>query len=116
MNPCAEPGEGLRQLAPDRAGPDDRHSPGTFGQAEYGLVVEIARLREPFDRRSYGTGSSRDHGLAVLELLDPTSSLHLDATFVADARFTEMDVDAELLRITGRRVLVADPGPDLAHA
>ena len=52
----AEAGERLGQLATDRPGADDREPPGQLGQAEDGLVGEVARRLEARDRAAPRAG------------------------------------------------------------
>ena len=111
-HPRAEALEGLGQLAADRTGADHGEPRGPLGQLEDGLVREVAGLREPRDRRRGGAGAGRDHRLLEAQL----RAVHLDGVRPAEARLAEEHVDAELVAIARRRVLVADARADAAHA
>src|SRR5215471_18196623 len=77
----AEAMECLRQLEPDRTGPDHNEMLRTFGEIKYGLIGEVRRLGEPRDRRHRWRGAARDHEAPRFDL-DIT---HLDGMAVLEA-------------------------------
>jgi len=87
----AEPRKDLSQLAADRTGADDQEPIRQLGQIEYGLVGEIARIRESRDVRDRGPRARRDHGTCEFE----SRAVDFDGAATDERRGAEMDVDAE---------------------
>src|SRR5260370_10078986 len=68
---AAEAAEGLRQLATDRAGPNDDQAASQPGQREHGLIGEEAQGREPWDWEAPRPGSCCNHRAREVKRLPP---------------------------------------------
>ena len=114
-HPAAEPGEGLRELAADRAGADDGQPPGPLGQGEDGLVGQVAAALEARYRRRLGAGAGGDHGPPEAQLAVAGGTGHGDRAIGEEASFAQVDVDAGIPEALGA-VVPADLRADAAHA
>jgi len=94
---AAKPGEGLRELAADRTGPNDAQAPRQLGQAEDGLVRQIACLCQAWDRRRRGAGARGDDGLLEAQGLPR----NIDRLGSREPAFAEEDVHAQVAKAPG---------------
>src|SRR6266851_868556 len=107
---AAEAAEGLRQLATDRAGPNDDQAAWQPGQREHGLIGEEAQGREPWDGEAPGPGSCCNHRAREVKRLPPD----LNGIASDELCLPEENVDTEL-RQAMCRVVVGDTGTEAAH-
>src|SRR6516162_3078518 len=110
MDPGAETGEGLAQLATDGPGADHGQARRQLRERKDGLVGEESRLGQAGDGRPVGPGARRDHG--------PAEAQGLPANFnrvrTGESTLPEVDIDTEASE-PSRRVVGTDPGPQPAH-
>src|SRR5439155_10470227 len=88
---AAEPAEGLRQLAADRARADDGEAAWQLGQPEDRLAGEVADVLEPGEGRRRRPRPGGDDGAREGE----PPAVHLERPRAAEAAVAEEDVDAE---------------------
>src|SRR6266851_3587198 len=106
----AEAAEGLRQLAADRAGPNDDQAAWQPSQREHGLIGEEAQGREPWDGEARGPGSCCNHRAREVKRLPPD----LNGIASDELCLPEENVDTELRQAMCRDV-VRDTGTEAAH-
>jgi len=108
----AEPTKGLGEFAADWSRADHGQSVGTGGQVEDVFVIEVAGLREAWDRRRDRSGAGGDHRFGEFQ----AGPVDVHLSFAREACIAEEDVDAELFAVALGRIFVADSRADLTHA
>ena len=105
--------EGLRQLAADGAGADDRQPFRALREGEDRLVGEVARLLDSLDgrMRRHRPGAGGDDRLLEAQGL----AVHLHGLGAGEAGVAQEHVHPQLAEAL-HRVVVADVGADAAHA
>src|SRR6516164_1444531 len=111
MDPGAETGKGLAQLATDWPGADHGQARRQLRERKDGLVGEESRLGQAGDGRPVGPGARRDHGPAEAKSL--AGNLH--RVRPGESTLAEVDIDAEASE-PSRRVVGTDAGPQPAHS
>jgi hypothetical protein len=106
MDPGAETGKGLAQLATDGPGADHGHARRQLRERKDGLVGEESRLGQAGDGRPVSPGARRDHGPAEAKGL--AGNLH--RVRPGKSTLPEVDIDAETSE-PSRRVVGTDLGP-----
>src|SRR6516225_2775885 len=110
MDPGAETGKGLAQLATDGPGADHGQARRQLRERKDGFVGEESRLGQARDGRPVGPGARRDYGPAEAKGL----AGHLHRVRPGESTLPEVDIDAEASE-PSRRVVGTDPGPQPAH-
>src|SRR5262249_22717658 len=100
MDPGAETGKGLAQLATDWPGADHGQARRKLGERKDGLVGEEARLGQAGDGRPVGPGARRDHGPAEAKGL----AGNCNRVRPSESGLPEVDIDAQASE-PGRRVM-----------
>ena len=107
----AQAREGLRELAAERSTPDHQQPPGALGQVEDRFIGEITGFCEALDGGAGGAGTRGDDGFRELE----RGAGDLDRPTIAEGRFAQEHVNAEIPESPGR-VVVAEVGAEVPHA
>src|SRR5215471_9894036 len=111
MDPGAETGKGLAQLATDWPGADHGQARRQLRERKDGLVGEESCLGQAGDGRPVGPGARRDHGPPKVKCL----AGNFNCVWPGESTLPEVDIDAEVAE-PGRRVVGTDPGPQPPHA
>src|SRR6516164_8774947 len=111
MDPGAETGEGLAQLATDWPGADHGQARRQPRERKDGLVGEESRLGQAGDGRPLGPGARRDHGPAEAKGLTG----NFNRVRPGERTLPEVDIDAEAAE-PDRRVMGTDAGPQPPQA
>src|ERR687896_102012 len=111
MDPGAETGKGLAELAADRPGADHGQGRGQLREGEDRLMGEEPRLGQAGGGRPVGPRAGGDHRPAEAKGL--AGNLH--GFRPGESSLPEVDIDAEAAE-PGRRVVGTDAGPQPPHA
>ena len=109
---AAEPAERLGQLAADRPRADHAEPARPLGEVEHRLVGQEAGLLDALDRQRDRARAGRDHRLLEAH----QRAADRDRVPAREARVAEEHVDAELVAVARRGIVVADLRADPAHA
>src|SRR6516225_4176297 len=110
MDPGAETGKGLAQLATDGPGADHGQARRQLRERKDGFVGEESRLGQARDGRPVGPGARRDYGPAEAKGL----AGNFNRVRPGESTLAEVDIDAEASE-PSRRVVGTDYGPQPAH-
>src|SRR5262249_36567640 len=111
MDPGAETGKGLAQLATDWPCADHSQARRQLRERKDGLVGEESRLGQAGDGWPIGPGARRNHGSAEAKGL----AGNFNGVRPCESTVAEVDIDAEASE-PRCRVVGTDPGPQPAHS